>query len=902
MPESFLKQVLILSSVVLMSCGGGGGGGGSSGGTTPPSGGGSGGTQNQAPVASAGDDASLELSSESFVLDGSGSSDPDGDNLSYSWSISQRPSGSNISLSNSNTESASFTPDLAGDYVFELRVTDPGNLSDTDSVTITFSQASIKTLPLSAGFTDAEFDDVNNRVVTVQGSILTIIGIDGAETTVDLPEDANVVGLSPDGNFAVAGHIEKISYLDLSSAQIISTIDVPLETAPDNAPFSDIILDSRGFAHLFSNSQSPQTASVDLENGTIELSTTFSFEGSVGKLHPNGRTIYTLSGKDSGFSSDVERFRILDGRLHNFDFDGDINAVDAIVFSSVCNDLWMGFNGTALTGCHNLIRLSDSPQIDRKIIRQLGPDTTVIQHASSSPYMREWYVIDTHETNPTVDLGNTMIDVYDADSGNSKGALALPDTSSGADADWNAKFVFADGQSDTLHILAVDDLQSPSQYAMLLYPNRLENSDETNLPPIANAQRYSSAHVNEAVVLDAGNSNDPEGAALTYNWTLVNQPAGSAVTPSGLDSAIVEFTPTTPGVYGFELRVSDGTRESAVIKSDVQVVEAGSQQTLRLGSAAVDAEFSKPLNSVVYLSDQNPEVVILNMDTLESRTVPLSKPAYHIGISPNGLFAAVSHDDLASLIDLSSGTLMDQQATNLHFGDIILDRNNIAHFSPSWFLFDDVFFEASDVIYSVDFENNAVTEGGESFNGSFLKLHPSLDSVYGLWRILSSPQIAKLDLANGLTDFKYATEFIDDSLDSDLWLSETGDRIVTQGELVFTADPDPAFDLDFVTKLSDILIIRWADHSEEQGQWIATTKAITIKGDDIYPTIDREYFIFDDASFTLQQRVDIEVIQTPTGQGLAAGQEVFYSDDGSRIYMMLLADELVDGAAIRIIE
>jgi len=900
---SYLKCGLISVAFVLGSCGGGDGGSSGSTGGNVGGGGSGGGTQNRAPNASAGLDATLEFSSESYTLDASGSSDPDGDNISYAWSISQQPQGSSSSLSDADSVSASFIPDMPGDYVFNLRVTDTGNLSDTDSVTISFTQASMKVFELAGGFADAEFDDVNNRVVIVLDSTLTIIEKDGTETNIPLPEPANVVSVSPDGNYAVVGHIEKISYIDLTATNLISTINVPMETTPDNVEFSDIVTDKDGFAHLFSSAQFPSTASVNLENGSVEQSVTATWQASVGKLHPDGKTIYSLGGKTAGQTTSVDRHRIIGTRTHNFSYDGDINADDAWVRFAICNDLWMGFDGSALTGCHNLIRTSNSAENDRKVIKQLGPDTTTIQHASASPFSRLWYVIDTGELNPTVDLGNTAINVYDTDSGNAQDPIALPGVGTGADVDWIAKYVFADGQSDSLHILAVNDLQAPTRYAMLLHPNSVSSIDESNLIPQAVTPRYVSSQVDELVALDGGQSLDPENSSLTYRWTLAEQPAGSAVSPSGLDSAVLEFTPSVAGVYLFELRVSDGSRESAISRSTVHVAGNGTDRLYRLDTGIIDAEYSKSLNALVYLSDQSQELVILSMDDFSRQRVGLPQQAHTVGVSPDGLFAAVSHDNLASLVDLSAGTLTDQQVTGIHFGDIVLDRNYIAHVSPRLFLFDEAFYEANDKIYSVDFTNNVTNEAGFAYKTTHMRMHPSLDVMYGTWLGLSFQDIAKWDLgagqANFVSDSRYHSDF---RIEFDLWISETGDRILTQGESIFTADSVAENDMEFVATLPEIRRLRWADHSAERNQWVATTKWTSIKEDEIDPTIDREYFIFDDSTFALQQRVEIEGIPTPTGTMPAAGQQVFYSDDGSEIFLVLSSDEVVDGAAIQIIE
>jgi hypothetical protein len=88
------------------------------------------------PVADCGD-AQLDIITETVQLDGSGSSDSDGDDLNYQWSILSKPGSSNSALSSATAEDPTFVADVTGTYEIQLVVNDGTVDSDPCTVTIT---------------------------------------------------------------------------------------------------------------------------------------------------------------------------------------------------------------------------------------------------------------------------------------------------------------------------------------------------------------------------------------------------------------------------------------------------------------------------------------------------------------------------------------------------------------------------------------------------------------------------------------------------------------------------------------------------------------------------------------------------------------------------------------------
>ncbi len=97
------------------------------------------GSNNQEPIADAGNNQTV-ASQSTVTLDGSGSADPNGDSLTYSWIQSDGPS---VLLLNTDTAQAMFTAPQASSsttiLTFQITVTDPSGLSSTDSCTVTIA-------------------------------------------------------------------------------------------------------------------------------------------------------------------------------------------------------------------------------------------------------------------------------------------------------------------------------------------------------------------------------------------------------------------------------------------------------------------------------------------------------------------------------------------------------------------------------------------------------------------------------------------------------------------------------------------------------------------------------------------------------------------------------------------
>ena len=184
---------------------------------------------NRAPTADAGFD--LEgTETITMTLDGTGSSDPDGDPLTFAWTVVSRPDGSTAEIASASAAVASFTPDLEGVYVVQLAVSD-GQFTSTDTATLTvgpFNHPPVGTLTIdgsaqilvgesvtaTAAFTDADGDPLEFTWTLdgPDGSAATpTVSLDGTQATftADVPGEYVIAVTVSDGQKSGAGPVHR---------------------------------------------------------------------------------------------------------------------------------------------------------------------------------------------------------------------------------------------------------------------------------------------------------------------------------------------------------------------------------------------------------------------------------------------------------------------------------------------------------------------------------------------------------------------------------------------------------------------------------------------------------------------------------------------------------------------
>lgn len=138
---------------------------------------------NAIPVADAGTDQTVSLG-DTVTLDGTGSSDADGDALTFAWQIISAPPASSAALSDDTAAMPTFIADAAGTYTVQLIVNDGKASSAPDDVVVITAPGNTapvanagpdQTVTLGATVTldGSASSDVDGDVITYQWSLIS---------------------------------------------------------------------------------------------------------------------------------------------------------------------------------------------------------------------------------------------------------------------------------------------------------------------------------------------------------------------------------------------------------------------------------------------------------------------------------------------------------------------------------------------------------------------------------------------------------------------------------------------------------------------------------------------------------------------------------------------------------
>lgn len=143
--------------------------------------------------------------------------------------------------------------------------------------------------------------------------------------------------------------------------------------------------------------------------------------------------------------------------------------------------------------------------------------------------------------------------------------------------------------------------------------------------PVADCGDDLSGRIGEAMVLDGSGSSDPEGATLSFSWTMVEAPACSALTSDNIYNGAGDepsVVPDCDGIYTVGLVVNDGLQFS---DPDICYLNVATNNRAPIANAGESVEFGVCSDNPFQLSGY--ASYDLDGDELRYRWSVLSAPA-----------------------------------------------------------------------------------------------------------------------------------------------------------------------------------------------------------------------------------------------------------------------------------
>ena len=480
---------------------------------------------NVAPVANAGPNQSVTTGT-TVTLNGSGSSDADGNPLTYLWSFASIPVGSGATLTGPTTVKPTFLADKIGQYVVHLLVND-GVVSST-AATVTITTTPGNTAPVANAGPDQTVQV--GAIVTLNGSASN--DVDGNPLTfqwalVSVPTGSTAKLLNPTNvmpTFVPDKTGQYVAHLLVNDGKVTSTQDtVTITTTGGNtAPVANAGPDQSVSAGTTVTLNASGSHDADQNALTYDWSFVSIPSGSAATLsNPTAAT--------PTFAADKAGQYVVQLIVN----DGTVNSTPDTVIIAVA------------TG-------NTAP------VANAGPDQTVAVNAS--------VILD----------GSAS---HDAD----KNALTYQWSLTGKPAGSAATLANATTAMPNFTV----DLAGQYISQLIVNDGTVSSAPDTvivtagtgNTAPVANAGSDQIVAINTTVALDGTVSRDADGNALTWKWALTTKPTGSAAALSDPASARPSFLLDKAGEYVAQLIVNDGKIDSppatVMIKTQVMPTTRG---------------------------------------------------------------------------------------------------------------------------------------------------------------------------------------------------------------------------------------------------------------------------------------------------------------------------------------
>lgn len=582
--------------------------------------------QNSTPVANPGPPQTVYIGT-TVQLDGTGSSDPAGLPLTYTWSVVSEPSGSTASLSSSTGASPTFTADKVGTYKFQLVVNNGYNNSVPATVVITSQN-----LPpvANAGQPQTVYQEATVRLNGTESYDPAGLPISYQWSFASVPSGSTAVlsaATTPNPTFVADKSGTFLVQLVVNNGVFNSAPVTVTITTLNSPPVANAGPDQSVTVHTTVQLDGSRSSDVDGDLITYSWSFISTPSGSNAVLL-NATTV------NPTFVSDVKG----DYAVQLIVNDGFQNSSPATVTISTINS-----PPVANAGPNQTITVTGTVQLDGSGSTDVEGDAITYSWSFLSvPSGSEAKLSNPNAVNPTfvADVLGTYVAQLIVNDGTVNGTpatvtitssdvppLANPgpaqsvyvgsvvnlNGSASTDSDhqtltyqWallskpaNSAAVLSQPTSATPYFTA--DLSGTYVVQLIVNDGFLSSSPVTmtvstiNTPPVANAGANQTVNAGATVQLSGAASSDPDGDSLTYSWAILSQPAGGTAVLSNTTFVNPTFVANVAGTYVIQLIANDGTYNSQpvtvmVVANAVNqppVVNAGPSQTISLPTNTV---------------------------------------------------------------------------------------------------------------------------------------------------------------------------------------------------------------------------------------------------------------------------------------------------------------------------
>ncbi len=557
-------------------------------------------TDNSPPVADAGPDQSVFVTDTVF-LDGTGSSDVDGDPLTYAWSFFSIPAGSAAVLSDTTAEMPTFVIDLPGTYVVELIVNDGTVSSAPDTVAISTENTApvadagpdqtafvTDTVTLDgSGSSDADGDPLSYAwsFSSVPAGSIAMLSDTTAEMptfVIDLPGTYVVQLIVHDGTVSSAPDTVSISTDNSAPTADPQSVSTAEDTGlginltgsdPDGDPMSFAI--ATGPTHGVLTGTPPSMTYTPGPNYFGPDSFTFTATDGVLTSLPATVSITVTPVNDRPTADDQSVSTPEDTALGIILTGGDVDG-DALTFV-----IGSGPTHGALTGTPPSVTYT--PDADYH-----GPDSFTYTASdgalTSAPATVSITVTPVNDAPlAAADSATTDEDVAISISVLTNDALGDPPTTITAVTQGTRGSVAIDPGATSVTYTPNPNTNGLDSFTYTITDLDLQTSTATvsmtvtpvNDAPVADAGPDQTVFVTDTVTLDGSGSSDVDGDTLTYAWSFFSVPVGSTATLSSLTAVMPTFVVDLPGDYVVELIVSDGVLFSVADTVTISTDELG---------------------------------------------------------------------------------------------------------------------------------------------------------------------------------------------------------------------------------------------------------------------------------------------------------------------------------------